>query len=75
MDRDAMTPSWRKPAGVLAILALIAVWCRRQPFGRGGRLVVAVAGDVLSGDGAGVDRAAQAVAAVDGDGAVAVGSD
>lgn len=27
MDRDAMTPSWRKPAGVLAILALIAVWC------------------------------------------------
>lgn len=21
-----MTPSWRKPAGVLAILALIAVW-------------------------------------------------
>jgi len=22
-----MTPSWRKPAGVLAILALIVVWC------------------------------------------------
>jgi len=22
-----MTPSWRKPAGTLAILALIAFWC------------------------------------------------
>ena len=22
-----MTPSWRKPAGTLAICALIAVWC------------------------------------------------
>lgn len=22
-----MTPSWRKPVGVLAILALIVVWC------------------------------------------------
>ena len=22
-----MTPSWRKPAGMLAILALIAAWC------------------------------------------------
>lgn len=22
-----MTPSWRKPAGMLAILLLIAVWC------------------------------------------------
>jgi len=22
-----MTPSWRKPAGVLAILALIVIWC------------------------------------------------
>ncbi len=22
-----MTPSWRKPVGVLAIVALIAVWC------------------------------------------------
>lgn len=22
-----MTPSWRKPVGMLAILALIAVWC------------------------------------------------
>lgn len=22
-----MTPSWRKPAGMLAILALIALWC------------------------------------------------
>jgi predicted membrane channel-forming protein YqfA (hemolysin III family) len=22
-----MTPSWRKPAGVLAIIALIALWC------------------------------------------------
>jgi len=22
-----MTPSWRKPAGVLAILLLIVVWC------------------------------------------------
>lgn len=27
MDRDVMTPSWRKPAGMLAILALIAAWC------------------------------------------------
>jgi hypothetical protein len=24
---DAMTPSWRKPAGMFAILALIALWC------------------------------------------------
>lgn len=23
----AMTPSWRKPAGMLAILALITLWC------------------------------------------------
>jgi hypothetical protein len=23
----AMTPTWRKPAGMLAILMLIAVWC------------------------------------------------
>jgi hypothetical protein len=23
----AMTPTWRKPAGMLAILALIAIWC------------------------------------------------
>ena len=23
----AMTPSWRKPAGIFAILALIALWC------------------------------------------------
>jgi membrane protein implicated in regulation of membrane protease activity len=23
----AMTPSWRKPAGTLAILALIVAWC------------------------------------------------
>ncbi len=23
----AMTPSWRKPVGMLAILALIALWC------------------------------------------------
>ena len=22
-----MTPSWRKPAGIFAILAIIAVWC------------------------------------------------
>ena len=22
-----MTPSWRKPAGVFAILAIIAIWC------------------------------------------------
>jgi predicted membrane channel-forming protein YqfA (hemolysin III family) len=22
-----MTPSWRKPAGMLAILAMIALWC------------------------------------------------
>lgn len=22
-----MTPSWRKPAGMFAILALIAIWC------------------------------------------------
>lgn len=22
-----MTPSWRKPAGIFAILALIAIWC------------------------------------------------
>ena len=22
-----MTPSWRKPAGIFAILALIALWC------------------------------------------------
>ena len=22
-----MTPTWRKPAGMLAILSLIAVWC------------------------------------------------
>lgn len=22
-----MTPTWRKPAGMLAILALIAIWC------------------------------------------------
>lgn len=27
MDGDVVTPSWRKPAGVLAILALIAAWC------------------------------------------------
>ena len=26
MDRG-MTPSWRKPVGMLIILALIAVWC------------------------------------------------
>ena len=27
-ERNAvMTPSWRKPAGTLAIVALIAVWC------------------------------------------------
>lgn len=24
---DDMTPSWRKPAGVLLILLLIATWC------------------------------------------------
>lgn len=23
----AMTPSWRKPAGMLAILGIITVWC------------------------------------------------
>ncbi len=23
----AMTPSWRKPAGMLIILAIIAIWC------------------------------------------------
>ena len=26
MDRVPVTPSWRKPAGILAILLLIAVW-------------------------------------------------
>jgi uncharacterized membrane protein YkgB len=26
MDRAVMTPSWRKPAGVLLILLLIGVW-------------------------------------------------
>jgi predicted membrane channel-forming protein YqfA (hemolysin III family) len=26
MDR-AVTPDWRKPVGMLAILAIIAIWC------------------------------------------------
>ncbi len=26
VDHDDLTPSWRKPVGVLGILALIAVW-------------------------------------------------
>jgi hypothetical protein len=26
MDRAVMNPSWRKPAGAFAILALIAIW-------------------------------------------------
>jgi hypothetical protein len=39
MDTDRMTPSWRKPVGMLLILLLIFVWCMAvvslaHPIGR-----------------------------------------
>ena len=65
-------PSWRKPAGIFAILLLIAVWAALVAIAvdRVGRWPVLRPGDFLPCRRNSLDLAAEAAAALDGNGPV-----